>query len=303
MTSEAATDLTPSGEVQGVLGASADGSHAYYLNAAGLFLWNAGVTTKVTAGAAASDYPPATGTARVSADGAHLLLLSAEELTGYENTGLSEVFLYGPPPGGGPPVLTCVSCNPTGERPQGTAAIPGAIDNGQGSTAATYKPRALSADGNRAFFESADRLAPQDSNGKADVYEWEAQGEGSCVREGGCVQLISSGRGEGSASFIDASTDGSDAFFLTDASLASGDPGSFDLYDAREGGGFPAPPNTIACDGDACQPLPEAPEDPTPGTLVKNGGNPATHFVKPTEAKHHKPKHHKKHHGKHGGRK
>jgi hypothetical protein len=298
-TSAVATDLTPGGEVQGVLGASADGSHVYYLSGAGLFGWSSGTTTEVAKAADAGDYPPATGTARVSADGTHLLFLSTAELTGYENTGQMEVFLYGPPPGGAGAKLSCVSCNPTGERPRGAAAIPGAISNG---TTRAYKPRALSVSGNRVFFESADDLVPQDSNTAVDVYEWEAQGEGSCTREGGCVQLISSGRAEGRASFIDAAADGSDAFFLTDASLAFGDPGSFDLYDAREGGGFGAPPNTIACEADACQPLPEAPEDPTPGTLVPNAGNPAAHFT--TIGKQGKKGHHKKHHKKkHGAKK
>lgn len=305
-TSAVATDLTPSDGVQGVLGASADGSHVYYLSGAGLFLWNSGTTTEVAKAADAGDYPPATGTARVSADGTHLLFLSTAELTGYENTGAIEVFLYGPQPGGGAAKLSCVSCNPTGERPQGASAIPGAIANGHSTgAAATYKPRSLSASGSRVFFESADHLVPQDSNNAVDVYEWEATAEGSCTREGGCVQLISSGRAEGQASFIDAAADGSDAFFLTDASLAFGDTGSFDLYDAREGGGFPAPPNTIACEADACQPLPEAPEDPTPGTLVPNGGNPAARFTTLGKQGKRKHKHHKKkHHGKkQGGKK
>ena len=101
------------------------------------------------------------------------------------------------------------------------------------------------------------------------------------------------------AGFLDASVNGSDAFFLTDSSLAFGDPGSFDVYDAREGGGFPTPPNFIACEGDACQPLPEAPEDPTPGTLVPNAGNPPPRFIKvgaKGKKKHHKG--HKKHKSK-----
>jgi Tol biopolymer transport system component len=312
-TSEAATDLTSGGGVEGVLGASEDGSRSYYQASTGLFLWSSGTTTEVAPGpnaTAPSDYPPATGTARVSADGSHLLFLSTAELTGYENNGAMEVFLSGPPVGGGQAKLSCVSCNPTGERPRGASLISGAISNGQSETATQlYKPRSLSADGNRVFFESADDLSARDSNKDQDVYEWEAIGVGNCAREGGCVQLISSGSGEGSAHFIDASADGSDAFFLTDASLAFGDPGSFDLYDAREGGGFPPPPNTIACDGDACQPLPEAPEDPTPGTLVRGPGNPPTRFVAPPaqkSGKPHKPKKHhkkKKHHSRQGGKK
>jgi hypothetical protein len=309
--SEAAEDLTPSGGVKGVLGVSSDGSVAYYQDASGLFLWEEGNTTEAAEGAnaaAPSDYPPATGTSRVNSDGAHLLFLSTAELSGYENNGAMEAFLYGPPPGGGKARLACVSCNPTGERPEGGSSIPGALANGQGPAATrAYLPRVLSASGHRVFFNSEDDLAPQDSNkGEPDVYEWEAQGEGSCTREGGCVGLISSGRDGEASTFIDASGDGADAFFLTAASLAFGDPGSYDLYDARVGGGFPAPPNFISCVADACQPLPEAPEDPTPGTLVPNAGNPAPRFTKVRDKGKHKPKKnkkHKHHHKKPGGKK
>jgi hypothetical protein len=293
---EAATDLTPGGAVQGVLGASADGSRVYYLSLDGLFLWDAGVTAEVAAAAAVGDYPPATGTARVSADGSHLLFLSAAELTGYESNGVTEVFLYGPPPGGGAAKLTCVSCNPTGERPIGPSSIPGAIANGTGPLATrVYKPRALSVDGSRVFFDSADALAIQDTNNRPDVYGWEAPGAGTCTRDGGCVGLISSGRSGEASSFVDASADGSDVFFLTDSSLYPLDPGSFDLYDAREGGGFAPPETPIPCNGDACQALPPTPEDPTPGTLVPNAGNPPLRI---TRLKTKRKKHHRKRHGK-----
>ena len=304
--SETSEDLTLSGGVVGVLGASEDGTAVYYQSTIGLFVWQEGTTTEVTAGsgaASSSDYPPSTGTARVSADGEHLLFLSAEEPTGYEANGETELFLYGPQPGKGTPTLACVSCNPTGERPQGSASIPGAVANG---TTHAYKPRVLSSTGNRVFFDSSDDLSIQDSNNAEDVYEWEARGEGNCTKEGGCVQLISSGRDGESSTFIDASEDGQDAFFLSAASLAFGDPGSYDLYDARVGGGFPAPQGAITCVADACQPLPEAPDDPTPGTLVANSGNPAPKFIKVGGKAKHKPKKkhrkHKKHHG-HGGKK
>jgi hypothetical protein len=306
--SETATDLTPGGGVLGVLGASADGSSVYFATGAGLELWREGATTEVAPGSAAlapGSYPPPTGTARVSPDGSHLAFLSTAELTGYENFGLPEVFLYGPPPGGGPATLLCVSCNPTGERPKGPASIPGAIANGTGPAATrAYKPRALSADGSRVFFDSSDSLARQDTNSQPDVYEWEARGVGGCTRPGGCVGLLSSGRSPKPSAFIDASANGADVFFLTDSSLViPQDPGSYDLYDAREGGGFPIPPTPIPCNGDACQSLPAAPEDPTPGTLVPNSGNPPLHFPKQQKKKKkHKQKHHKQQGKKGGGR-
>lgn len=271
--------------VSGVLGATSDGSSVYYQDAAGLELWSGGAPITVAEGAdaaQASDFPPATGTARVAESGT-LAFLSSAELTAYDNADADtgqpdpELYLYRPARGAAAAELFCVSCNPTGERPEGATTIPGAPANG--STSA-YKPRALSADGNRLIFDSADRLFALDTNKQSDVYQWEASGEGDCVRVSGCVSLLSDGRDPRGASFVDASADGKDAFFLTNGSLVGADPGSVDLYDARVGGGFPEPEKPIPCNGDACQPLPGEPEDPTPGTLVSNPGNPPTRYVR-----------------------
>jgi hypothetical protein len=285
--SHTATDLTPSGGVKGVLGASEDGTRVYYQDGTGLKLWHA-TTTEVAPGSQAaseSDWPPTTGTARVSANGESLLFLSteAEALSGYDNhdanTGQpdSEVYLYNAG------ALACVSCNPTGERPIGPSTIPGAIANGKapGSTDA-YKPRVLAATANRLFFDSSDALVALDTNKASDAYQWEAQGAGSCAKPGGCLSLISSGTDSQGASFVDATESGEDAYFLTSASLVGADPGSADVYDARVGGGFPEPTPPIPCEGDACAPLPPQPEDPTVGTMIPGPGNPPLAFPKPS---------------------
>ena len=282
---QSSTDLTPSGGVVGVLGASEDATRVYYQDASGLKLWQSGVTTTVAPGADASyesNYPPTTGTARVSASGSHLLFVSKAQLSGYDNTDLntkapdSQVFLYDAIA----KTLICVSCTPTNARPIGPSAIPGAIANGSapGSTH-SYKPRVLSSDGQRVFFESGDSITSTDTNsGAPDVYQWEAQGKGSCTRPGGCIALISSGRSPGGATLIDSSADGSDVFFLTDDSLVNADPGGIDLYNARIEGGFPEPPPPIPCQGDACQFLPSQPTDPTLTTLLSGPGNPKVRF-------------------------
>lgn len=298
------TDLTPAGGVKGVLGASEDGARLYYQDASGLKLWHAGASTTIAPGAdvaAASDYPPATGTARVSADGTRLAFLSPVSPTGYDNTDQgtgeadSEVYLYDAGSG-----LVCVSCNPTEERPIGPSTIPGAIPNGEGTGATrSYKPRALSSDGRRLFFDSSDALVLADTDKAPDAYEWEAQGTGSCAKPGGCLALVSSGKGEGNAVFVDASGDGSDAFFVTPGSLVGPDPGSADLYDARIGGGFPEPPNPIPCEGDACQGLPSEPDETGVGTLVAGPGNPPVHYRRHLHRKHRKNRHRK---GKRGRR-
>lgn len=278
----AATDLTPSGGVIGVLGASADGSYLYYLASDGLYLRHGATTTKVAAGAEASNYPPTTGTARVSTAGT-LLFASKAPLTAYNNTdqktGLpdTELFLYS---AAGAGQLRCVSCRPNGTRPVGSSTVSGALANGsqEGATEA-YKPRVLSSDGSRVFFDSTDVLASGDTNNEPDVYEWQAQGPG-CAKAAGCIALISSGRSEGGASFVDASLSGDDAFFLTDGSLVGQDPGSVDLYDARVGGGFPGPLVPIPCFGDSCQSLPPEPVDPGLTTQVAGPGNPKVHYVR-----------------------
>jgi len=286
------TDLTPGGGVVGVLGTSADGEVAYFQDGSALERW-AGAVTAVASGSEAADsstYPPATGAARVSADGTRLVFVSEEQLTGYDNTdqntGLpdSEVFLFDATGGG----LVCASCNPSSEQPVGPATIPGSVPNGTapGSTD-IYKPRVLSANGRRVFYTSADALSKSDSNanpttdeGVDDVYEWEAAGEGTCSQAEGCISILSNGSLPEGASFADASADGSDAYILTSASLVHTDPGSQDLYDVRVGGGFVEPIPPIPCEGDACQLLPPVPRNPTLATLVPGAGNPPVDYHK-----------------------
>jgi hypothetical protein len=268
---DSSLDLTPAGGVLGVLGASADGSHVYYVTAAGILLRRDAETVPVAPAADAVNYPPTTGTARVSADGTKLVFLRTIET-------FSQVHVYDSVAN----KIVCASCRATATKPLGPSTVPGAIANGAGPAATrSYKPRALTADGGRLFFDTRDKLVTADTNNDWDVYEWQALGTGGCTKPKGCVALISSGTAAGGASFVDASADGSDAFFLTDGSLVKGDPGAVDLYDARVGGGFPVPPDPIPCIADACQPLPPEPPDPTLTTTVKGLGNPPVQYFRP----------------------
>lgn len=283
---DSAADLTPAGGVVGMLGASDDGGSAYYANGAGVFLWHEGSTVKVAEdpeAAEPSNYPPTTGTSRVSAEGDQLVFVSRAQLTAYNNdnnkTGEpeAEVYLYE----AAAERLRCISCRPNGLRPGASSSIPGSLANGTGPSATNaYKPRVLSADGRHVFFDSDDPLVSADTNREADVYQWEDQGHGGCTKPAGCVALISSGRSEGGAFFVDASSDGSDVFFVTDGSLVPDDPGSFDIYDARVGGAFEEELEEIPCFGDACQSLPSEPVDPGLGTLIPGPGNPRITYVK-----------------------
>jgi hypothetical protein len=194
--------------------------------------------------------------ARVSPDGHYLAFMSQESLTGYDNRDAmsgapdEEVFLYD----AGAHHLRCVSCDLTGARPAGIvdSGLPEAtlVDyanlwagrwiagNIPGWTRvdllrALYESRYLS-DSGRLFFDSADALVPQDTNGLEDVYEYEPGGVGTCTALDGCVELISSGTSGQESAFVDASASGNDVFFLTGSRLVSQDyDSSFDVYDAH----------------------------------------------------------------------
>jgi len=253
--------------------ASPDGATALYTKAGHLYRYLA--ATNVS-----EDLVPSGGVLSGSAwlgGGSKILFASTAPLTTsngetYDNTGLdsgqpaAQVYLYD---AGGGGALTCVSCNPTYARPLGPSSVPG--------SSGSHQPRAISADGSRVFFDSEDALVLTDTNLASDVYQWSAPGSGGCIRPRGCLALISAGLA-GSATFVDASADGADVFFLTDRSLVGADPGSVDLYDARVGGGFPEPGDPSPCIGDACQMVPAAPEDPVLTTMLTGPGNPTEQY-------------------------
>jgi DNA-binding beta-propeller fold protein YncE len=259
---------------------------------------------------------------RVSDDGQWLELMSEASLTGYDNRDLAtgrpvaEVYLYDAASGR----LLCASCEPSGARPTGVeyeklvsanGALVGQIDiwpgsslvaaNVPGWTAAggaggepgaksRYQDRYLS-DSGRLFFNTADPLVPQDSNGTQDVYEYEPPlGPGqpasnTCTAASptyvpsasGCVSLISAGTSGRESAFLDASESGDDVFFLTQSRLVPADEdAALDIYDSHSCSASspclpePAPP-APACAGDACQLPATPPVDPTPGSLTFQG--------------------------------
>ncbi len=278
-------------------------------------------------------------TARVTPDGLHAAFVSQGSLTGYDNIdtasgkAAAEVYLYDATANGGNGKLICASCNPSGARPAtGTAFFNGANSPNSYLAAASipgwkselYDGRVLSDNGNRVFFDSFDALVPQDTNGVQDVYEWEALGTGPsgarCTEESasfsaqddGCLSLISTGKSPQPSELIDASPSGADVFIRTASSIDPRDPGLLDIYDARQEGGFPPPPNpAAACEGEACQTPPAPPNDPTPASSTYNGpGNVVEKPAKPCAKgkirrhgkcvkKHPGKKHHKKAHKRH----
>ncbi len=224
------------------------------------------------------DEGPGTHTVRVTPDGTRLAFESDRSLTGYDNEAAQpgecsedqqggrcrEVYLYDATTGS----LVCASCDPGGARPVGPAELGGTEESNLQTSqfvqpSAFYVPRNLSEDGGRLFFQSPDALAPDDSNGLLDVYEWEqpaSQPEpgDSCTRsapsfsvsDGGCVVPVSDVTGGYESHFMDASASGGDVFIATADQLVAGDTDSrVDVYDVRVGGGFPAPAAPSACEG------------------------------------------------------
>jgi len=238
-------------EAGGVLSGSQTNQHgeAAQPGGANIYEWEGGQTTFI---ATVADYGLIAGDTAVSPNGVFLAFVSPGSLTGYDNTDQStgqpapEIYLYSSASKG----LACVSCNPSGEAPSGTAGevlLGGArlvdIEHGPGEGSPHY----LSNDG-RIVFQTEEALLPGDTNGQMDVYEY----------EDGQLHLISSGTGGSRSWLLDASEEGKDIFFLSRQPLVPQDTGGEEesniVYDAREGGGFPATASPPACTtADACR--------------------------------------------------
>ncbi len=292
-------ELTPGVKVEGVAGTSKDGEYVYYVDSSGnIELWHAGVTTRVATEAglgSATPFAPGNGgggyhndyitelgsrTAEVTPDGQGLIFMSKASLTGYDNVlggaPLDEVYRYE----ASSEKLTCVSCNPSGEAPvpnEASIATEKELHEPVGaffaiSGQATYQPQSISADGSRVFFDSAEPLVPQATNGWVDDYEWERDGTGSCRTSGGCIYLISSGTDLENSYLIGTSASGDDVFFISRADLLAADRGGDDfvVYDARVAG--VQPPAAPTCSGTGCQGVPPAPPIfATPSSVTFNG--------------------------------
>jgi hypothetical protein len=263
------TDLTPAEHVEflKVLGVSAADGVYFEANGvlsgsqanqngevakpgeANIYEWKGGQTTFI---ATVADYGFFEGATAVSPNGAFLAFVSAGSLTGYDNIDQStgqpatEIYLYSSASQG----LVCVSCNSSGEAPSGTRGEPfpgGAMLADSERGPGQESPHYLSDDG-RMVFQTEEALLPGDTNGQMDVYEYEE----------GQLHLISSGTGGSRSWLLDAGEELRDVFFLSRQPLVPQDTGGEEesniVYDAREGGGFPAAVSPPACTtADACR--------------------------------------------------
>jgi hypothetical protein len=267
-----ADELGPSlgGEVQGVLGTSADGSRVYFVskedlipgekNSEGdeaeatknnLYLWTddgtaEGAITFIATGNTSSvfidnweeHHPDTVPSSRVTPDGMHLAFTANNSLTGYPNGGNSEAYLYSTATGR----LVCASCNPI------AAPTSGASIDGFFVDTMPRLPQNLSDDGSLLFFNTKEALVPRDSNNLVDAYEYDAVS--------GEVALISTGTANENTPFADAGASGNDAFLRTHQQLVGIDQEeAADIYDARVGGGLASQylSSSPPCTGDGCR--------------------------------------------------
>ncbi len=279
-------------------------------------------------------------TSRVGESGEELLFTSVANQTGYDSRGCarasnpggkpcSEIYLYST----ADQKVTCISCDPTGERPIGAAELTntflnvGVFQSPAGLRPQSHLTRNLSADGERVFFQTPDALLPGDHNTPGcryleglqgliptcvDVYEWESPGVpgGTCTKaevNGGCLYLLSTGNSADRADLVDASADGSNVFIATSSPLVPVDRDQlYDLYDVRSGGGLAAQfanPAT-ACGNEECRlaaTLPNAPPSPGSSSFVGSGnGRPSQKCHRGTKKRHGKCVRNKRKKRKHG---
>jgi hypothetical protein len=197
---------------------------------------------------------------RFTPDGSKLLFESRAQLTSYDNAGHVEIYLHDPVKG----TVACVSCRPDGTPPTGDASLrDGSGASGQQFSAEPMYPANADEHGEHIFFQSTDTIVPQDLNVRYDVYEHTVAT--------GATALISSGTSANDSVYLGNGDDGKDVFFFTTDTLVPQDRNGsvFKLYDARVGGGFPAPPEpSPPCAGEGCR----GPATPIPGVAQLGTG-------------------------------
>jgi hypothetical protein len=243
--------------VVGVLGASEDGSYVYfaargqlipeagdaaaqneaagqynvYLSHQGHLAFVGAITSKDVrpeGGGALVSFPDS-WSARVTPNGTRLLFESRARVTGYDNEGSTQAYVYDT----GTDTTTCISCPDDGRPSLATVGTEPLVHQQLVGNPHEY-PRTLSDDGERAFFESPDPLAPGAVSGQENLYEW----------GGGSVHWLGTG-----VSFQEASSSGDDVFVYTRRRLVPEDVDTEnDAYDLRVGGGFPYTPPPAPCD-------------------------------------------------------
>ena len=227
-------DEATGADVEGVLGASENGSYVYFVATGKLaegatsgqrniYVNHAGTTEYIAADPVGN--PEDGYSFYVTPDGLHAGFTSAALRPGYNNAGFAQAYLY---TYGNSAGLQCGSCRPGGEPAAASASIAG---------------RAVSDKGDRLFFQSSDAIIPQAQSAQANVFEY----------SGGTVQMLSPGDGA-PAVLLSASGSGDDVFIASYQELSPQGQGSvFAIYDARVNAEVPVPTETAPCQGEGCR--------------------------------------------------
>lgn len=265
---------------------SEDGSHVYFPSAVqaadapaagaattpNLYVWRASdgsihyvgrITVSITGVANGLANVPYVG-GQATPDGEVLIfranLPELDALSGASNGGFYQYYRYDDRDRS----LSCVSCPPGGAA---TADVPLDLAGGFTHIAVAPDVRAVTDDGRMMFFPTQDALTPADVNRTWDVYEW----------HDGIVKLITNGLASYPGSIqpyaLGASADGHDFLFQDPTPLTwEARDSSYQVYDARIGGGFPPPVAQPGCEADQCQgPPPSPPRLADPGSASLRG--------------------------------
>lgn len=193
---------------------------------------------------------------QITADGRYLLFPTYARLGAGDTDEGQDVYRYDAETGS----LVRISIGQDGYDDNGNATNANAwIEKTDGA------PRlSMSENGERVFFATPEALVPQDINGVNDVYEW----------DDGQVYLVSDGIAPAGSVLWTVTPSGDNVLFSTASQLTWSDGDTaWDVYDARVGGGFPAPPTPASCSGEACQGSPPtAGALPSPGSATLTGG-------------------------------
>lgn len=239
-----------------------------------------------------SDKTLASGGADSTLDGRFLVFSSAADLTPDDTSSVQQIFEYDSLMGN----LARVSVGQNGYNSNGnTDVYPASIPSPDysyknGSEAvdprAYWSHMAVSADGSYVFFASRDALATGASEEHAheDVTGEQIYDNGPNVYEyhAGNVYLIAKASNTAEA-LISTDASGADVFIgSTESFVAQDTDTNGDIYDARIGGGFPAPMSAPGCSGDACQgSLSGAPVLLAPGSEFQAGSDPLSARYEP----------------------
>jgi hypothetical protein len=218
--------------------------------------------------------------------GEYLVFATYAQLSGADINKAKDVYRYDAATG----VSALVSIGENSYAPNaGTGTLGSTIAQGQlgGLVYSQYElnTRAISEDGSRIVFTSAEPLSPNATNGSVNAYEWHAGPDGQ-----GSVSLVSTGGDPEGVEDVVISPGGSSVFFITAQGLVPQDTdGAPDVYDARFGGeGFPpVAAERQPCEGDGCQgPLTNPAPLLVPGSVSQAPGDdfpppPATVAPKP----------------------